>query len=123
MLVLFLHNSHGTPEVPDCGNLVRADWMENLRMANTEPSMHFRETNKDPPVHFRKANTDPSMHFRKPNKEILVPALHPTLFKISLPSFHPFSPNWPNAIQCKRSIWSSSRDVHIYTSVCTQVFN
>ena len=41
--------------------------MENLRKANTEPSMHFRETNTDPSMHFRKANTDPSMHFRKAN--------------------------------------------------------
>ena len=30
ILVLFLHNSYGTPEFPDCGNLVGADWMENL---------------------------------------------------------------------------------------------
>ena len=39
-----LHNSYGTPEFPDCGNLVGADWIENLRWANTEPSMHFKET-------------------------------------------------------------------------------
>ena len=24
-LLLFLHNSHGTKEIPDCGNLVRPD--------------------------------------------------------------------------------------------------
>ena len=24
-LLLFLHNSHGTTEIPDCGNLVRPD--------------------------------------------------------------------------------------------------
>ena len=65
ILVLFLHNSYGTPDFPDCGNLVGPDWMENLRWANTEPSMFFRETNTDPSMHFRKANTDSSMHFRK----------------------------------------------------------
>ena len=32
--------------------------MENLRLANTEQSMHFRETNTDPSIHFKKANTD-----------------------------------------------------------------
>ena len=42
--------------------------MENLKWANTEPSMHFRETNTDPSSHFRKANTNPSMHFRKANR-------------------------------------------------------
>ena len=51
--------------IPDCGNQVGADGMENLRGANTELSMHFRETNKDPSMHFRKADMDPSMHFRK----------------------------------------------------------
>ena len=30
ILVLFFHNSYGTPKFPDCGNLVGADWMENL---------------------------------------------------------------------------------------------
>ena len=30
-LLLFLHNSHGTKEIPDCGNLVRLDWVGNLR--------------------------------------------------------------------------------------------
>ena len=58
ILVLFLHNSYGSSEFPDCGNLVGADCMGNMRWANTEPSMHFRKTNTDPSVHFRKANTD-----------------------------------------------------------------
>ena len=47
MLVLFLHNSYGTLEFPDCGNPVGADCMGNLRWANTEPSMHFRKTNTE----------------------------------------------------------------------------
>ena len=47
------------------GNLVGADWMENLRWANTDPSMHKRESNTDPSINFRNANTDPSMHFKK----------------------------------------------------------
>ena len=63
--MLFMHNSYGTPGFPVCGNLVGADWMENLRWADTELSMHFRETNTDPSMHFRKANTNRSMHFRK----------------------------------------------------------
>ena len=67
-----MHNSYGTPEFFDCGNLVGADWMGNLRWADTEPSMHFRESNTDLSVHFRKANTDPSMHFRKANTEFLL---------------------------------------------------
>ena len=86
ILVLFFHNSYGTPEFPDCGNLAGADWMENLRWGDTKPSMHFRETNTDPSMHFRKANTDLSMHFRKANTEFLLPVLLPTLFTISLPS-------------------------------------
>ena len=49
-----------------------AYWMENLRWANMEPSMHFRETNTEPPMHFRKANTDLFMHFRKANTEVLL---------------------------------------------------
>ena len=35
----FLHNTYGTPEFPDSGNLVGADWMENLRWANTQRSI------------------------------------------------------------------------------------
>ena len=61
-----------------------ADWMENLRWANTKPSMHFRETNTEPPMHFRKANKDSSMHFRKANTEFLILVLLPTLLTISL---------------------------------------
>ena len=78
MFVLFLHNRYGTSEFPDCGNLVGAYCIGNLRWANTEPSMHFRKTNTDPPVHLRKANTDPSVHFRKANREFLLPVLLPT---------------------------------------------
>ena len=76
--MLFFHNSNGTSEFPDCGNLVGADCIGNLRWANTEPSMHFRKTNTDPSMHFRKANTDLSMHFRKANTEFLLTVLLPT---------------------------------------------
>ena len=58
--------------------------MENLRWANTEPFMHFRETNTEPSMHFRKANTDPSIHFRKASTEFLLLVLFPTLLTISL---------------------------------------
>ena len=63
--------SYGTSEFPDCGNLVGADCMRNLRWANMEPPMHFRKTNTDLSVHFRKANTN----FLIP---VLLPALHLT---------------------------------------------
>ena len=56
--MIFLHNSYGTPEFPNCGNLEGTDWMEGLRWANKEPSMIFRETNTNRSVHFRKANTN-----------------------------------------------------------------
>ena len=81
--MLFLHDNYGTPEFPDCGNLVGAD---------TVPSIHFRETNTDPSMHFRKANTDLSMHSRKANTELLLTVLLPTLFIFSLPSLLPFLP-------------------------------
>ena len=73
MLVLFLHNNYGTWEFPEYRNLVGADWMENLRWADTEPSMHFRETNMDLSMCLKKANTDPSMHFMKANTKFLLP--------------------------------------------------
>ena len=84
ILVLFLHNSYVTPEFPDCGHLVGADWMENLRSADKIPTMHFRETNTNPSMHFRKANTGPSINFRKANTEFLLAVLLPTLFTTSL---------------------------------------
>ena len=87
--MLFFHNSHGTPEIPDCGNLVGANWMETLRWAHTEPSVHFKETNMDPSMHFRKANMDPSMHFRKANTEFLLQVLILTLLTISFSSLLP----------------------------------
>ena len=68
-LLLFLHNSHGTKEIPDCGNLVRPDWVGNLRWDNTEPYEPFRWVNTEPSVQFRKANTDPSVQFRKANTD------------------------------------------------------
>ena len=79
-----MYNSYGTLEFPDCGNLMAADWMENLRWANTEPFRHFRETNTEQSLHFRKTNTDLSMHFRKANKEFWVLVLLPTVLTISL---------------------------------------
>ena len=66
--MLFLHNSHGTPEFTDV-----EFWQEkiegNLRKANTEPSVDFRTANREPSVDFRKANTEPSVHFRRANTE------------------------------------------------------
>ena len=76
--MLFLHNSFGTSKFPDCGNIVGADCMGNLMLANTVQSMHVRTTNTDPSMHFRKANMDPSMQFRKANTELLLPVLLPT---------------------------------------------
>ena len=84
--MLFLHNTYGISEFPDCGNLVRADWMETLRWANTEPFVHFRETNTDPSMHFRKANTDPSMHIGKANTELLLPVLLPISLQVVFPT-------------------------------------
>ena len=82
VLLLFLHNSYGTPEFRNCWNLVGAYWMENLRWdhmepyepyrwVHTEPFMQFRKANMEPSMHFRKANTEPSMHFRRDNTEFL----------------------------------------------------
>ena len=87
---VFLHNSYCTLEFPYCWNLVGADLMENLRWANTKPSMNFGETHTDPSMHFGKANTDPFMHFRKANKGFLLPVLLLSLLTISLPSSFPF---------------------------------
>ena len=95
MLVIFLHNSYGTSEFPDFGNREGTDWMEDLRWANTEPFVHFRETSTNLSVHLRKANTDPSMHFGKANTEFLVPALLPTFLTISIPClYHFLLPVW-----------------------------
>ena len=89
--MLFLHNSYGSSEFPDCENLAEADCMGNLRWANTELSMHFRKTNTDPSVHFRKANTDLSMHLRKANTEFFLPVflLAPNFTSKFTPSFIP----------------------------------
>ena len=83
------HNSYGTQEFPDCGNLVGANWVENLRWdhmepyvpfmwVHTEPSMHFRKANTEPSMHFKKANAEPSMYFRKANTKCSLPVLLPT---------------------------------------------
>ena len=82
VLLFILHNSYGTPEFPDSGNLLGADWVENLKWDHTEPhvpfgwvhtelSMHFRKGNTEPSMHFREANTEPSMHFRRDITEFL----------------------------------------------------
>ena len=60
---------YGTPEFPDCGNLVGAAWVENLLLDHTELYVPFRWVHKEPSVHFRKDNTEPSMHFRRKNAE------------------------------------------------------
>ena len=70
--------------IPQLWKSTGANWMENLRWANTEPSMHFKETNMDPSMHLRKPNTDPSIHFRKANADFLHPVLLPTFLTISL---------------------------------------
>ena len=67
-----MYISYNTSEFPDCENIVEEDWIENLRWANMEPSMHFSATNMEPSMHFRKANMDPSMHFRKASTEFLL---------------------------------------------------
>ena len=53
--MVFLHNNYVTLEFPDRGNEVGSDWIENMRWANTVPSMDFMETNTDPSMIFRKA--------------------------------------------------------------------
>ena len=68
-LLLFLHNSYGTKEIPDCGNQVKPDWVGNTRWDNTEPYEPFRWVNTEPSVQIRKANTDPSVQFRKANTD------------------------------------------------------
>ena len=64
--MLFLQNSYGTSEFPDCVNLMRADCMRNLRWANTVPSMHFRKT-----------TTEFLLPVFTPNTEYLLPVLLP----------------------------------------------
>ena len=125
--MLFFHNSYGTPEFPDCGNLVGADWMENLRWANTEPSMHFRETNTDPSMHFRQANTDLSMHFRKTNTEIFAPRVTPNFIhnftSMFTSVFTPtFNPNITTILlhhnEYNVSCLSSNRKLNLLYSLC-----
>ena len=60
--------------------------MENLRCANTEPSMHFMETNTDPSMHFEKDYTNPSMHFRKAIQSFCSQFHSQLLLTMSLPS-------------------------------------
>ena len=95
-----------TLELPDCENLEGTDWMENLRWAKTEPSMHFRDTHTDPSVYFRKAYTDPSMHSRKANTEFLVPVLLQTFL-----TFH---------FQVHSCVYSQFKSQHNYQLVTPQ---
>ena len=48
----FLHNSYVTLKFPDYGNLVGADWMENLRWANTYPIHQIRSFGLGRPIQF-----------------------------------------------------------------------
>ena len=68
VLLLFLHNRHGTPEFTVCGILAGED-LGYLRRANAEPSVDLRRANTEPSLDFRKANMEPSMHFRRANRE------------------------------------------------------
>ena len=65
----FSLNSHGNKDIPDCRNLMKPDWVGNLRWDNTEPYKPFRWVNTEPSVQFRKANTYSSMQFRKANTD------------------------------------------------------
>ena len=89
ILVLFLHNSYGTPEFPNGGKLEGTDWMESLRWDNTEPSIYLRKTNTDLSVYSRKANTNLFMHFMKAKTEFWVSNLLPALLIVLLPSLLP----------------------------------
>ena len=71
ILLLFLHNCHGTPEFFDCWNLVGADWVGNLRLDHMEPSVHLRKANTEPSMHFRKGNRKQSMPFTRDHAEFL----------------------------------------------------
>ena len=75
--------------------------MENLRWANTEPPMNFRETYTKSSILFRKANMDPTMNFRKVNTDFLLLVLLPTLLAVSPSNFtpvftHSFNPKITN---------------------------
>ena len=68
VLLLFFHKSNSQQNSPPVEFL----WEkieENIKRANTKPSMHFRRNNTEPSMHFKKANTEPSMHFRRANME------------------------------------------------------
>ena len=66
VLLLFFHNSYGTPEFPYCGNLVEADWVGNLRRDHTELYVQFSWVHTEALMYFRKGNMNPSMHLRMP---------------------------------------------------------
>ena len=66
LLLLFLHSwIDGTPQFPNWGNLVGADWFGNLRWDHTEPYVPFSWVHMEPSMYFRKANTKPSTHFKE----------------------------------------------------------
>ena len=55
-LLLFLHNSHGTKEIPDCGNLVRGGTIRN-RMNHKGGSIRNRLFNSGRPIWIRLGNS------------------------------------------------------------------
>ena len=60
-------------DIPNCGNLVGADWVGNPRWDHKEPSMHFRKDHTELSIHFSKDHTELNMHFRKDHTE---PSMH-----------------------------------------------
>ena len=68
-MLLFLHNSYGKSEFPDCGYPMGADCVQNLRWYHMEPYAPFMWVNTEPLVHWRKANAEPSLHFMKANRK------------------------------------------------------
>ena len=55
-LLLFFHNSNGTPEFTNCGILV-GTYDGNLKRANMEQSMDLRKANTESSQDLRRANT------------------------------------------------------------------
>ena len=125
-LLLFSHNSHGTKEILNCGNLDWPDWVGNLRWDNTEPyeplrwvnmepSVLFRKANTDPPEHFRKADTYPSMQFRWSHMEFLFcKMLGKNLYESVRPLSH--SQTSPGKSSCKDT-FSRSLCSHFHTVI------
>ena len=103
-LLLFLHVSYGTPEIPDCGSLVGADWAGNMRWDHTEPDVPFRWVHTEPYVPFRWVNTEPDVPIRWVHTE---PSMH---FRKEPPRFVAIFYRWgkTNCRETKTSFFSSS---------------